>query len=90
MDGLAATRPTYNRWLPYWAVYQADVNQTQRVEGVETSTAATHSEGTSNAVTGQYTTTDTTTSSATLRFAVKITGRCTGWLLASRSVACTC
>jgi hypothetical protein len=28
MDGLASTRPTYNRWLPYWAVYQADVRQT--------------------------------------------------------------
>jgi len=31
MDGLASTRrPVYNRWLPYWAVYQADVQQTLR------------------------------------------------------------
>lgn len=30
MDGLASTRPAYNRWLPYWAVFQADVNQTLR------------------------------------------------------------
>jgi hypothetical protein len=28
MDGLASTRPAYNRWLPYWAVFQADVAQT--------------------------------------------------------------
>jgi ABC-2 type transport system permease protein len=30
MQGLAPTRPVYNRWLPYWAVYQADVHQTLR------------------------------------------------------------
>src|SRR5262249_61975308 len=30
MDGLASTRPVYNRWLPYWAVYQADLQQTLR------------------------------------------------------------
>src|SRR5689334_21525972 len=30
MDGLATTRPVYNRWLPYWAVFQADVHQTLR------------------------------------------------------------
>ena len=30
MDGLAPNRPQYNRWLPYWAVYQADVHQTLR------------------------------------------------------------
>lgn len=30
MEGLAPQRPVYNRWLPYWAVYQADVHQTLR------------------------------------------------------------
>ena len=30
MDATASTRPVYNRWLPYWAVYQADVQQTLR------------------------------------------------------------
>jgi ABC-type transport system involved in multi-copper enzyme maturation permease subunit len=31
MEGLATTgRPVYNRWLPYWAVYQADTHQILR------------------------------------------------------------
>ena len=31
MEGLATpSRPVYNRWLPYWAVFQADVGQTLR------------------------------------------------------------
>jgi ABC-2 type transport system permease protein len=30
VDGLASARPQYNRWLPYWAVYQADFHQTLR------------------------------------------------------------
>ena len=31
MDEAAAKRPvTFNRWLPYWAVFQADVHQTLR------------------------------------------------------------
>jgi hypothetical protein len=31
MDGLASPpRPVYNRWLPYWAVFQADAHQTLR------------------------------------------------------------
>src|SRR5436190_3089971 len=31
MEGLATPgRPVYNRWLPYWAVFQADVHQTLR------------------------------------------------------------
>jgi ABC-type transport system involved in multi-copper enzyme maturation permease subunit len=31
MDAVAEKRPvTFNRWLPYWAVFQADVHQTLR------------------------------------------------------------
>ena len=31
MDEAAAKKPvTFNRWLPYWAVFQADVHQTLR------------------------------------------------------------
>src|SRR5688572_11439572 len=30
MEGLAPTRLKYNRWLPYWAVFQADLHQTLR------------------------------------------------------------
>ena len=31
MEGLVAPRrPVYNRWLPYWAVFQADMHQTLR------------------------------------------------------------
>jgi hypothetical protein len=30
MEGLAPTRAVYNRWLPYWAVFQADLHQTLR------------------------------------------------------------
>ena len=31
MEGLATPgRPVYNRWLPYWAVFQADMHQTLR------------------------------------------------------------
>jgi hypothetical protein len=31
MEGLATpARPQYNRWLPYWAVFQADMHQTLR------------------------------------------------------------
>ena len=31
MDAVPASRPvTINRWLPYWAVFQADMHQTLR------------------------------------------------------------
>jgi hypothetical protein len=31
MNGVTpSARPQYNRWLPYWAVFQADVHQTMR------------------------------------------------------------